>query len=142
MAYIVGTVKNGELETYIKLIIKDRLKDLPDGLMKMTIEPYVPGRTNEQLRYYRVEVLPKLRNAYLKAGCPLTENEMHEVLLAKFAPSKVITQPDGRHMVITKRTRSSADIGMSTEEMSDFLQGIIAEAAKFGIDIEPPYGKA
>jgi len=101
-----------------------------DKLIRLTIEEAKEARSLSQNAYYWVAVIPAVRAYRLELGDPLSKEQIHEDLLAQFAPMVTGKRLDGT--IYTRPMRSKE---MSLSQMAAYLTAITGWMATEGYPI-------
>ena len=99
------------------------------------------SKTKEQMAYYRVAVLPKVREGMRQHGNELSLAEVNQLLNDMFfsrEKSVCWTDKNGnQHLVILRTARSKS--GATIDEMSEFIDRVITWAEEeLGVTVPPP----
>jgi hypothetical protein len=127
------------MKTYSFCILPDG--KLPDGMratlanvfpsfagkrIKMSIAEHKEKRSLDQNAYYWSVIVPHVRKVRFEMGDPLTVDQVHEDLLAQFAPGKEAKRMDGKPYNRPMRSKE-----MSVGEMADYITAITACMADY-----------
>lgn len=99
--------------------------------IRLSIQEAKEKRSLDQNALYWVAVVPAVRAARLDMGDPLTLENVHEDLLAQFAPTVT-----GKRMNGSIYTRPMRSKEMSVPQMAEYMTAIIAWMAQMGYPIE------
>lgn len=120
-----GTVRKGRLEIRNKRTFTERIRQMRDGEVRVTIERARASRSHLQNRYYWGVVVD-----LLSEHTGHTPDEIHDLLKAKFLPKKLAVQ-DGNGEI-----RGEYVIGGSTAALDKVAFGEYVEAIRHWAAIE------
>lgn len=118
---------NGRLPEGIKHSLGHIIPSLAGKKVRLSIGEAKEKRSLDQNAYYWSAIVPHVRKVRFDMGDPLTIEQVHEDLLAQFAPAANAKRIDGKGYSRPMRSKE-----MSVPEMADFLTAITACMAEFG----------
>lgn len=131
---VIGQIKEGAIELPNRASFIEKLKDLKNGQIEITIRPYKRHRSGNQLRYYWSVVVPEITDALKALGHETDHDTTHELLKSKFN-SRPICNADGE--VIGELPQTTTRLNIT--EFSEYIERIVRWAAQFlGLVIPPP----
>lgn len=129
-----GRVRGGEIIYAIPELMRQELAALEGKDVIITIKKKHEKASTNQYGYYRGGILGTCYKSNHFAALD-TKDQIHELYFApKFLTYKKLVEISGVRKEVTV-TRSLADL--SVEEMSEFLEKVLAECAHLGIEVLP-----
>jgi hypothetical protein len=125
--YSFCVLENGKLPEGIRNTLANIFPSYAGKRLKMTISEYKEKRSLDQNAYYWSGIVPHVRKVRFDMGDPLTIEQVHEDLLAQFAPGKEAKRLDGAPYNRPMRSKE-----MSVGEMAEYITAITACMAEFG----------
>jgi hypothetical protein len=120
-------LENGKLPPGMKVTLANVIPSYAGKWLNLTLAERKEKRTISQNDYYWVAIVPHVRKVRFDSGDALSIDQVHEDLLAQFAPSKIATRFDGERYSRPMRSKE-----MSVKEMADYITAITACMAEFG----------
>jgi hypothetical protein len=121
---------NGRLTDAARQIVANFIAAMPGKRIKLSISEWKEKRSINQNDYYWVAIVPHVRKVRFEMGDPLSTEQVHEDLLAQFAPAKTATRLDK-----TTYQRPMRSKEMSVSQMADYITAITACMADFGFPV-------
>lgn len=126
---------------FVTRAVNDILRELEDRQVEVCIRLKRNYTSQPQMGYYRGVVIAMLvlemRNRSVNGphGGPITDQQVHEMLAARFLREAVLINPEtGEYMEVVKSTAK-----LTTGEMTDYIEQIRAWAMEvFGLNIPDP----
>lgn len=123
--FMVGD--NGKLSDASRQIMANVISTFAGKWIKIAVSERKEKRSLDQNSYYWGVIVPHVRKVRFESGDPLTAEQVHEDLLAQFAPSVTMKRLDGA--IYTRPMRSKE---MSVAEMATYITAITETMAAFG----------
>lgn len=98
--------------------------------IKISVSEWKEKRSLDQNALYWAGIVPHVRKVRFDNGDPLTTEQVHEDLLAQFAPSVTMKRLDST--VYTRPMRSKE---MSVPEMAAYITAITETMSSFGFPV-------
>ncbi len=125
--YSFCILPDGKLPEGMKATLANVFPSYAGKRIKLTVAEYKEKRSLNQNSYYWSAIVPHVRRVRFDMGDPLTIEQVHEDLLAQFAPSAMAKCLDGRKYARAMRSKE-----MSVAEMAEYITAITACMAEFG----------
>lgn len=134
MQYFVAKVEGGKLPRFVSEAVRSLLEKKIEGLVKITIEDYKPGRSNSQNSYYWKVLVGGIKDHLSYIGEPASADAIHEYIKQRICPDlcEISDKIDGQ-----KITRYSTK-GLTTEQHSQLAERVRAWAAERGLQLQLP----
>lgn len=139
MREFIATLESGKLPRFVSEAVGECLKKLETGLVKITVERYTPGRSNQQNRYYWKVLVGRLTKHLNDMGNTVTKDHMHEYLKRNVCPDlcefeKEIILADG----VIETIKGYSTKHLTTAQHSQMAERVRAWAAGQGIQLPLP----
>ena len=139
MREFIAKVEGGKLPRFVSEAVRSLLEKKGEGIVKVTIEDYKPGRSNSQNSYYWKVLVGGLKKAQGELGNPVDAETMHEYIKRKICPDlceyrKDIFLEDGEIDTITAYSTKH----LTTEQHSQMAERVRMWAAKRGVQLLMP----
>ncbi|MBP7662306.1 MAG: recombination protein NinB [Shewanella sp.] len=121
---------NGKLTDISRQIMANIIATLAGKRIKISVSEWKEKRSLDQNALYWAAIVPHVRKVRFDNGDPLTTEQVHEDLLAQFAPSVTMKRMDST--VYTRPMRSKE---MSVPEMAAYITAITETMAAFGFPV-------
>lgn len=130
-----GRVRNGELIYSLPELLDQNIRELEGSNFVMTLKKQHEKPSISQYGFYRGCILICCHKSEAFVAMD-TKDSIHEKYFApRFLSYKTIAEVSGKRYEVTL-VRSLADL--SKEEMSEFLERVIAHCEELGISVPPP----
>ncbi len=121
---------NGKLTDISRQIMANIIATLAGKRIKISVSEWKEKRSLDQNALYWAAIVPHVRKVRFDNGDPLTTEQVHEDLLAQFAPSVTMKRLDST--IYTRPMRSKE---MSVPEMAAYITAITETMAAFGFPV-------
>lgn len=125
--YTFCMLENGKMPEGMRLTLANIFPSFAGKKLKLTIAEAKEKRSKSQNDYYWTAIVPHVRKVRFEMGDPLSTEQVHEDLLAQFAPGKEAKRLDGQSYNRPMRSKE-----MSVPEMAEYITAITACMAQFG----------
>lgn len=125
--YTFCMLETGKMPDGMRQTLANILPAFAGKKLKLTIAEAKEKRSLDQNAYYWSAIIPHVRKVRFDMGDALSIDQVHEDLLAQFAPSVRAKTADAKAYVRPMRSKE-----MSVPQMADFITAITACMAEFG----------
>lgn len=139
MREFIAQLESGKLPRFVSEAVGDSLKKLESGLVKITVERYVPRRSNQQNKYAWKVLVGRLTDYLNDMGNEVTKELVHEYIKRNVVPDlckyeKEIILADGVIETVTGYSTKH----LTTAQHSQMAERVRAWAAGQGIQLPLP----
>lgn len=138
MKEVIAKVSQGKLPRYVSEHIRTILSDKGEGTIKITIEDYKAGRTNQQNRYYWKVLVGGIKAHMAASGAPVSADAIHFYIKTKLCRDLCEWGDDCEVFGVSFFHKTYTTTNLSTEYFEQMCERIRAWAAENGLQLPLP----
>ena len=139
MKEVITKVEGGKLQGHVSEAIRSWLGKFGNGLIKITIEEYKPGRSNQQNRYYWKVLVGGIKQYMADAGSPVSAEAIHHYIKQELCPDLCEKQEEAVIFGKKYSYNNATTTNMSTEDFNQLCERVRGWAAEQGLQLPLPH---
>ena len=139
MQQFIAKIEGGKLPRFVSEAVRSLFEKKGEGIIKITVEDYKPGRSNSQNAYYWAVLVGGIKGHLNSHGNSVTADHVHEFIKRKICPHlceyrQEIILDGGEIETITAYSTKH----LTTEQHSQMAEEVRAWAAGQGLQLLMP----
>lgn len=135
---IIAKVEGGKLGKFVSETVRGWLESYGEGVIRITLEPYTPGRSNSQNRYYWKVLVGGIKSHMSDTGAPVSRDAIHHYIKYKLCPD--LCEVEEEHDIFGEKyvMRENTTTKITTENFNLLCERVRAWAAENGLQLPLP----